>query len=244
MLKRTPSPPAMPPLSASAPVSLRRDAPLPDLAFVGMFVLMALCHLVAAVLARGWNTAAISDGIVLGYLASMLVARPEWRPLMTRLMLLGLMAGMVELFTDAAGEQVARSLVYPTNEPMLWQSPAYMPVSWMVVLTLLGYLCWRLAGLFSRWRAMALAALAGLLIIPFYEESAWYAGWWRYTTLPRIGHTPVYVFAFEGGIVALLPLLTRGLERVAPSRVIVRGLLLGAWMPLVAFVAWRLLGQG
>lgn len=244
MLKRTPSPPTMPPLSASAPVSLRRDAPLPDLAFVGMFVLMALCHLVAAVLARGWITAAISDGIVLGYLASMLVARPEWRPLMTRLMLLGLMAGMVELFTDAAGEQVARSLVYPTNEPMLWQSPAYMPVSWMVVLTLLGYLCWRLAGLFSRWRAMALAALAGLLIIPFYEESAWYAGWWRYTTLPRIGHTPVYVFAFEGGIVALLPLLTRGLERVAPSRVIVRGLLLGAWMPLVAFVAWRLLGQG
>jgi uncharacterized protein DUF6989 len=244
MLKRTPSPPTTPPLSASAPVSLRRDAPLPDLAFVGMFVLMALCHLVAAVLARGWITAAISDGIVLGYLASMLVARPEWRPLMTRLLLLGLVAGIVELFTDAAGEQVARSLVYPANEPMLWQSPAYMPVSWMVVLTLLGYLCWRLAGMFSRWRAMALAALAGLLIIPFYEESAWYAGWWRYTTLPRIGHTPVYVFAFEGGIVALLPLLTRGLERVAPRGVIVRGLLLGAWMPLVAFVAWRLLGQG
>ena len=244
MLKRTPSPPTTPPLSASAPVSLRRDAPLPDLAFVGMFVLMALCHLVAAVLARGWITAAISDGIVLGYLASMLVARPEWRPLMTRLLLLGLVAGIVELFTDAAGEQVARSLVYPANEPMLWQSPAYMPVSWMVVLTLLGYLCWRLAGMFSRWRAVALAALAGLLIIPFYEESAWYAGWWRYTTLPRIGHTPVYVFAFEGGIVALLPLLTRGLERVAPSRVVVRGLLLGAWMPLVAFVAWRLLGQG
>jgi hypothetical protein len=244
MLKRTSSPPTTPPLPASAPVALRRDAPLPDLAFVGMFVLMALCHLVAAVLARGWITAAISDGIVLGYLASMLAARPEWRPLITRLLLLGLVAGIVELFTDAAGEQVARSLVYPANEPMLWQSPAYMPVSWMVVLTLLGYLCWRLAGLFSRWQAGALAALAGLLIIPFYEESAWYAGWWRYTTLPRIGHTPVYVFAFEGGIVALLPLLTGGLERMAPSQVVLRGLLLGAWMPLVAFVAWRLLGQG
>jgi hypothetical protein len=247
MLKHSPSPPAITPrspLSASASVSLHRDAPLPDLAFVGLFALMALCHLVAAVLARGWITAAISDGIMLGYITGMLVARAEWRPLIARLLLLGLVAGIVELFTDAAGELVAHSLVYPANEPMLWRSPAYMPVSWMVVLTLLGYLCWRLAGLFSRGQAVALAALAGLLIIPFYEESAWYAGWWRYTTLPRIGHTPVYVFAFEGGVVALLPLLTRGLARRKSRQVIMRGTLLGVWMPIVAFVAWRLLGQG
>ncbi len=43
---------------------------------------------------------------------------------------------------------------------------------------------------------------------------------------------------------AALPLLLRGLERLAPARVVIRGLLLGAWMPLVAFITWRLLGQG
>jgi hypothetical protein len=44
--------------------------------------------------------------------------------------------------------------------------------------------------------------------------------------------------------VAILPLLMRGLERLAPAWVAARGLLLGAWMPLVAFILWRLLGQG
>lgn len=231
-------------LPAAMPLSLRRAAPLPDLAFLGLFVLMAVCHLAAAILARGWITAAAADVIILGYVLGMLLRRPEWQPLIVRLLLLGLTAGVVELFTDAAGEQVAHSLVYPPGEPMLWQSPLYMPISWMVVLTLLGYFAWRLAGLLPLWQAAALAGLAGMLIIPFYEESAWYARWWSYTTLPRIGHTPLYVFAFEGGIVAALPVLTRGLERLAPRVVLVRGLLLGAWMPLVAFITWRLLGQG
>jgi len=229
---------------ASAPFSLRWDAPLPDLAFLGLFLLMALCHLVSALLALGWITAAICDGIVLGYLAAILLARPEWRPLIGRLLLFGLVAGVIELATDAAGEQIARSLVYPADEPTLWQSPAYMPLSWMIVLTLLGYLGWRLAGLLPLWQAVALGGLAGMLIIPFYEESAWYAGWWRYTTLPRLGHTPIYVFLFEGAIVAILPLLARGLERLPLGWVAARGLILGAWMPLVAFVSWRLLGQG
>jgi uncharacterized protein DUF6989 len=232
------------PLASSAPVSLRPGAPLPDLAFLGLFVLMALCHLAAALLARGWITAAISDGVILCYLIGMLWARPAWRTLIGRLLLFGLVAGVLELITDAAGEQVAHSLVYPAGEPTLWHSPLYMPISWMVVLTLLGYLGWRLAGLLALWQATALAALAGMLIIPFYEESAWYAGWWRYTTLPRLGHTPIYVFLFEGGIVAILPLLARGLERLPLGWVAARGLIFGAWMPLVAFVTWRLLGQG
>jgi uncharacterized protein DUF6989 len=232
------------PITASASISFRRDAPLPDLAFLALFVLMAVCHLAAALLARGWMTAVITDGIVLTYLLGVMQARPEWRPLIGRLMLFGLIAGIAELATDAAGAQVAHSLVYPAEEPMIWQSPAYMPISWMIVLTLLGYLCWRLANLLPMGQAAALGGLAGMLIVPFYEESAWYAGWWRYTTLPRIGHTPVYVFLFEGGIVAIIPLLLRGVERLAPRWVAARGLLLGGWMPLVAFVSWRLLGQG
>ena len=104
MLTSRKSSPLSPPLSPSAPVSLRPGATLPDLAFVGLFVLMALCHLVAALLARGWITAAIADGVILGYLAGMLWSRPAWRPLIGRLLLFGLVAGVIELATDAAGE--------------------------------------------------------------------------------------------------------------------------------------------
>jgi Domain of unknown function (DUF6989) len=229
---------------ASDPVSFRLDAPLPDLAFLGLFALMALLHVAAALLARGWITAAIADAIVLSYLLGMLSSHREWRPLIARLAALGLVAGVAELATDAAGQQIARSLVYPSEEPMIWQSPLYMPISWMIVLTLLGYLGWRLAGLLPLWHGMALCGLAGTLIVPFYEECAWYAGWWHYTTQPRIGHTPIYVLLFEGGIAAILPLLTRGLKRLPLGWVAARGLLLGAGMPLVAFISWRLLGQG
>lgn len=237
-VERTPS------LSPSSPVSLRRDAPLPDLAFLWMFILMAVCHLAAALLARGWITAAITDVIVLSYIAGLWRARLPWWSLVGRLLLFGLVAGILELATDAAGALFARSLVYPSDEPMLWQSPIYMPISWMIVLTLLGYLAWRLAGRLPLWLAMALSGLAGMLVIPFYEESAWHAGWWGYTTLPQLGHTPVYVFLFEGAITAILPLLVRGIERLSLPMIVARGALLGGWMPLVAFVSWRLLGQG
>lgn len=232
-----------PSLSPATPVSFRRDASVPDRVFLALFVVLALCHLAAAWLALGWVTAVVTDLVFLGYLAAA-AGRPRWRPLIARLLLLGLVAGMLELATDAAGAQFAHSLVYPAGEPMLWQSPVYMPISWMVVLTLLGYLGWRLAGRLPLWQAMALSALAGMLTVPFYEECAWYAGWWRYTNLPRIGHTPIYVFLFEGAVAMILPLLTRRIERLSLARVATLGLVLGGWMPLVAFVSWRLLGQG
>lgn len=217
--------------------------------FVELFLLLAVCHLIAAALELGWPTAIITDSFFLAYLGSSVavgvtIARRRWWSLVGRLLLFGLVAGIVELATDAAGEQIAHSLVYPADEPMLWQSPLYMPISWMIVLTLLGYLAWRLAGWLPLWQASLVSGLAGMLIIPFYEESAWHAGWWSYTTLPRLGHTPVYVFLFEGAIAAALPLLTRHLEKLPLRQVAARGLLLGAWMPLAAFVTWRLFGQG
>ena len=236
-------------LPASARFTLYTDRAVPDRMFVELFLLLAFCHLVAAALAQGWWTAVLTDAIFLGYLGSSIavgvtIGRRRWWSLVERLLLLGLVAGIVELATDAAGELVARSLVYPAGEPMLWLSPAYMPISWMVVLTLLGYLGWRLAGWLPLWLAMALCGLAGALIVPFYEECAWHAGWWHYTTQPQIGHTPIYVLLFEGAVAALLPLLVRKIERQSLPWVAARGLLLGAWMPLAAFIAWRLLGQG
>ena len=213
-----------------------------DLAFLGLLALMVLCHLVAARLAVGPITAVLTDVLAVIYLLAV-VSRPAWRPLVLRLMLLGLVAGVLELFTDAAGESVAHSLVYAAGGPMLWASPLYMPFSWMIVLTLLGYLGWRLRGLLPLWLAIVITGLWGSLNIPFYEETAYYAGWWHYATTLRIGHTPVYVLLFEGLIAAALPLLTTAFPRVAWRAIVWRGVALGAWMPVVAFCSWQLLGR-
>src|SRR5262245_10869225 len=129
-----------------------------DLAFAGLLALLVACHLVAARLAAGPSTAALTDVLACGYLLA-LASRPAWRPLVSRLLLLGLIAGLLELFTDAAGEGVAHSLVYPAGEPTLWASPLYMPFSWMIVLTLLGYLGWRVRGLLPLWLAIVITGL-------------------------------------------------------------------------------------
>lgn len=216
-----------------------------DGALLGLLALMVALHISAAALAIGWPTAVATDLVAAVYLLA-LAARRAWRPLLARLFLLGLVAGVLELFTDAAGESFAHSLIYPPAQPMLWASPIYMPLSWAIVLTQLGYLGWRLAGLTPRLPlalAVLLTGLAGAAIVPFYEEMAYYAGWWHYAAAPHLGHTPLYVPLFEGGIAASLPIVTRALLRLPVSRAALAGVLVGVWMPCAALIAWLALGR-
>lgn len=130
---------------------------------------------------------------------------------------------------------------------MLWASPLYMPLSWMNVLTLIGYLAWRLTTLApprpALWQAMALTGLWSALNIPFYEEMAYHAGWWRYAQASGLWHTPAYVILFEGLIGLALPLLLAHIERRSPRAILTRGLALGVWVPCAALAAWLLLGR-
>jgi hypothetical protein len=217
-----------------------------DAAMLATFALLVAGHIVAASGRLGWVSAAVTVGLTaLALLA--LAWRRAWRPLILRLLAFGLIAGVCELFTDFSGEVVAHSLRYPPAEPMLWASPAYMPFSWMVVLAQIGYLAWRLAALApprrAIWLAMALTGLWGALNIPFYEEMAYHAGWWSYAHAPGLGHTPYYVVLFEGLIAAALPLLLADLQRRSPRAILLRGLLLGAWIPCAALASWLLIGR-
>jgi len=222
-----------------------------DGAILAVWALLVALHLVAALLGIGWVSAALSVALVSVALLALL-RRRAWRPVVGRLLLFGLIAGLLELFTDFSGETVAHSLFYPPREPMLWASPAYMPLSWMVALTPLGYLAWRLRALAPvapRWASVgivAVVAIVGALNIPFYEEMAYYAGWWRYAVgprIPHIGHTPLYVLLFEGLIAAALPLLLASLPRLSLRQVALRGVMLGGWLPCAALVAWLLIGR-
>jgi len=216
-----------------------------DRAMLGFLLLLVACNVGAALLATGWETALATELLGAAYLLTLAV-RPAWRPLLTRLFLLGAVAGVCELFTDFAGERVVRSLIYPAGAPMLWDSPIYMPLSWTLVLTQLGYLAWRLRDpvlRVPRWLAVAITGIAGAAIVPFYEEMAFFAGWWRYRPVRVLGHTPLYVLLFEGLIAAALPLLLGGLLSRGYRAVALVGLAVGVWMPCAALIAWLALGR-
>ena len=131
------------------PLAARRLTAL-DVAFIGLLALTIVLDVICAAFALGWPSAAATDAICALYVLGMALARPAWRPLLARLFALGLAAGVLELFTDFAGERVVHSLAYPAGEPLLWGSPYYMPLSWAIVLTQLGYLAWRLRNLAPR----------------------------------------------------------------------------------------------
>ncbi len=189
-----------------------------------------------------WLSIGYIEVILSLYLLALLFLQ-RIRPLMGRLLLAGFIAGICELFTDASGQSVAHSLIYPMGEPTLWTSPLYMPLSWMVILTHLGYVAWRLRAILGLRKATLIAGFLGAVQIPLYEEMAFYGGWWQYKpTHLMLGHTPLYVLLFEGLIVAALPLLYDRIERRAWSHVALIGLIVGVWMPFAALFSWLLLG--
>lgn len=191
-----------------------------------------------------WWYVGIIDLILTGMLVILLFIIPIFRPLLGRLMLVGLVAGICELVTDASGQYVVHSLIYPVGELTIWTSPLYMPLSWLVTLTYLGYISWRLRALLG-WRgAILLCGLLGAIDIPIFEEISYYGGWWRYVpTRLMFGHTPVYVAFFEGLVVAALPLLLDRLERRSWVETLALGVIVGIWMAISALTAWLLLGH-
>lgn len=192
---------------------------------------------------RWWYVGAI-ELFLSALLLTMLIGMRGMRPLLGRIMLVGLVAGICELFTDASGQRVVHSLIYPAGEVTIWASPMYMPLTWMVTLTYLGYVCWRLRALLG-WRAATiLCGLVGAIEIPLFEEMAYYAGWWRYVPVRlMVGHTPAYVLLFEGLVIAALPALLYRIERRPWIEVAASGVMLGAWIAIAALSAWLLLGH-
>ncbi|MBC8101922.1 MAG: hypothetical protein H7Z41_04960 [Cytophagales bacterium] len=119
---------------------------------------------------------------------------------MARLLLFGLAFGLTELIADALCVLGTGTLDYsPAQSKMIWLSPWWMPLSWLVVAVQITFLGRGLALRFGRMRGAALAALIGAVNIPFYEEQAYHAHWWRYVNCRMLGatHTPLYIICAE-----------------------------------------------
>lgn len=164
-------------------------------------------------------------------------------PIMIRLVTLGTVAGILELFTDNYLVEGIHNLVYPANEAMIWTSPAYMPFAWANVLIQLGYY----GILLSKWKGWMLSSVillvAGGMYIPLYEHLAKDAGWWYYhQKVPMIFNAPVYVILCEGLISLSLPLLLTRPSNKGVLGGLLYGAVCGIWIYISAVLAYWISG--
>ena len=119
-------------------------------------------------------------------------------PVMARLLLFGLCLGVTELVADALCIRYTQTLDYSVaHSYLLGLSPFWMPTAWMVVAAQIGFLGNWLMRRVGTGRGMALTAILGAVNIPFYEEMAFHAHWWRYAHCRMVGHTPLYIIVAE-----------------------------------------------
>ena len=157
------------------------------------------------------------------------------------LLLFGFVFGAVELLADALCVRMTKTLDYsPARSAMLWESPWWMPGAWAIVALQTGYLgAWAL----DRWgwiKGLALALLIGTVQIPFYEELAYHANWWRYQNCRMLWHTPLYIVLAEGLIVAGIAPLARQVLSKPPDikAAALLGALAGLWTTLAGMLGY------
>ena len=158
--------------------------------------------------------------------------------LIKKLLLFGLVAGIAELAADHWLVTYTDSLVYPSNEPFLLSSPAYMPLSWTVVLVEFGYIAWLLNRKMNFWKAGILLALFGAMLVPLYEHWAIAADWWSYKNTPMWGPVPYYIILAEGLLMLPIPFFVKKMEKGALHLPVSLGLVEGLVMLLACFIAW------
>ena len=130
--------------------------------------------------------------------------------LLGRFLLFVVFAGFTELIADAWGVG-KNTLFYPHNQPMLWDSPMYMPFSWVVVLMQLGFIGFLISNKLKMIYTVLIVILFGMGMVPLYEFMAIKATWWHYENVCTLWITrvPFYVIIAEGLLAGALPVLFR-----------------------------------
>ncbi len=207
-------------------------------------VTLAVCLVgdtIAALLGLGWVAAWATTAILLAIYGLYLAATRD--PVIARLTLFGLVVGFGELPADAFGVSTTQTLVYWPGGPFIWDTPLYMPLSWIVVIAQLGFIG---AYLVPRWgarRASLAMMIFGGINIPIYECLAKFAHYWYYHNTPMLfGVTPYYVILAEALLSLTLPVLAYRAISARPAQVIVLGLVQSLWIYLAGRIAYALVG--
>jgi hypothetical protein len=150
-------------------------------------------------------------------LAAFAVARRD--VLLGKLMVFGLVLGLVELAADAWLVDCTKTLDYSVGGgPMLWRSPVWMPLAWEVVSVQFGCLGIFFVKRFG-WLGLGINGLLGAVNIPYYEEMARRIHWWHYHGCRMISGTPYYIILGEFAIAAAVGLLAVRVRDGAKSSV-------------------------
>jgi hypothetical protein len=174
--------------AASRPIAETRldgDRLIAVLATVGLNVLVV--GLLVFVPTSNWRT-----GLALNLIDNLiLIAYTIFQKdrLVARLLLFGLIVGIVELPTDAWIVDVTRTLDYGWGGgPMIWRSPVWMPLAWQIVAVQFGYIGLRLSERLGGI-GVVLCGVLGAINIPYYEQMALRIHWWRYHDAVMVPHT-------------------------------------------------------
>lgn len=196
---------------------------------------------ISAIFGLGWSAAALLAGVLLViYGLYVLVTRD---PVIARLMLFGLVVGFGELPADAFGVTTTQTLVYWPGGPFIWDTPLYMPFSWLTVLAQLGFIAAFLMPRLGARRSMIAMAIFGGINIPIYEFLAKFAHFWYYHNTPLLfGVTPYYVILAEALLAMSLPLLAYAAITARPGKIVVLGLLQSLWIYVAGRIAFALVG--
>ena len=187
-----------------------------------------------------WRTGLALNFIDNALLISFAIRRRDH--LLGRLLLFGLVAGLAELPADAWLVEYTRTLDYSVGGgPMIWRSPAWMPLAWEIVAVQFGYLGMRLRERFGG-RGLAAIGLLGAVNIPFYEEMARRIHWWQYSGCRMFSFTPHYIIVGELGIAVGLALLATTLRAGSWLRSIGSGVAAGVAIFLCYAGAFTLTG--
>ena len=189
----------------------------------------------------GWKTAAILAFSVL--IADVVyIIRTDDR-ILGKFLFFGLVGGTTELLADAWLVAKTKTLFYQTGEPLLIDSPVYMPIAWTVVLVQIGYIGFWVYKKYGLAIATIVSGLIGGTVIPLYESFAKGAGWWFYDDPGRmIWNTPYYIILGEFLLALMLPLLLLWCNRKPFYWTIPIGVLMGLWIWLSYVVAYTLVG--
>jgi hypothetical protein len=189
----------------------------------------------------GWPAATASSLVILAVLVA--AAWREQDPLLARLLVFGLAAGLAELPADHFGVVTTQTLVYAPGGGRVWDSPLYMPLGWMIALTQLGWLAWWLTERFGLLRSTVGIMVLGSLLIPTYELQAKAANYWFYRNCPMMFEAvPYYVILAEILLSMALPLMVVTAARRPWPISALLGLGLGAWILVVGNLAWQVAG--
>ncbi len=184
---------------------------------------------VSARYALGWKSAWIlSIGM---YIILWVFAHLNGDAFIKKILLLGIAAGITELLADCWLVAHIQCLVYTKGEPMIACSPVYMPFSWAVILTQVGYLGWLIGHKVNLTITIIVTAFIGGAVIPLFEHWAKDAGWWYYRSVPMIGNTPYFIAAGEMLLCAALPIAFTSIYESSKTRALLLGIAEG-------FIIW------